>query len=90
MFLSGFGTIVNAYVSDVFGGEEIFAILACVNIGRGIGSVAGLPIAGQMIGESIDDKHTIGYLGTMLAVTVVILGFARFWIAKKSGWKWIA
>ncbi|QDS74219.1 hypothetical protein FKW77_002493 [Venturia effusa] len=90
MFLSGFGTIVNAYVADVFGGEEMFAILACVNVARGLGSVAGPPLAGQMIGEGADYKQTIGYLGVMLAVTVVILSLARGWIARKAGWKWIA
>lgn len=92
MFLSGFGTIVNAYVSDVFPGEEMFAILGQVNMARGIGSVAGPPLAGIMLGDGSEYKQTIGYLGAMLAVTVVILCFARAWIAKTNpeGWKWIA
>ncbi|KAE9982923.1 hypothetical protein EG328_010470 [Venturia inaequalis] len=92
MFLSGFGTIVNAYVSDVFPGEEMFAILGQVNMARGIGSVAGPPLAGKMLGDGSDYKQTIGYLGVMLAVTVTVLCFSRGWIAKTKpeGWKWIA
>lgn len=90
MFLSSFGTIVNAYVQDVFGGEEMFAVLACVNMARAIGNLGGPPLAGHILGKGFDYKRTIGYLGAMLTVTMIVLSFARGWIAKKRGWKWIA
>jgi MFS family permease len=94
MGTSGFNTLVNAYTLDVFGSEGFFGLMGLIGVVRGIGSLAGAPLAGVMVGKGADSPYDFERLAifvtALLGVTVIAAIIARFLHGRRVGMKWKA
>jgi len=90
-----FGTVSNSAQKQLFGNEMYYPKNGLMTSIRGIGYVAGVPIAGALVTRVADDKlhgedfmKPIIYTGALLTTSMVCLMNVRWLDAKRVGWKW--
>ncbi|KAK4235265.1 major facilitator superfamily domain-containing protein [Achaetomium macrosporum] len=90
----GYYALFPALVADVFGIRQYAAVNAFILFVRGLGTMFGSPVGGQLLGsseEGVQAYTSIAYWdgALLLGATVCCIG-VRWADAKGKGWKWIA
>ena len=90
----GYYALFPALVADVFGIRQYAAVNAFILFVRGLGTMFGSPVGGQLLGGK--DEGTRAYASIaywdgalLMAATVCCVG-VRWADAKGKGWKWVA
>jgi MFS family permease len=90
----GYYALFPALVADVFGIRQYAAVNAFILFVRGLGTMFGSPVGGQLLGSS--DQGARAYVsiaywdGALLMGATVCCAGVRWADAKGKGWKWIA
>jgi MFS family permease len=90
----GYYALFPALVADVFGIRQYAAVNAFILFVRGLGTMFGSPVGGQLLGspdEGVRAYTSIAYWdgALLMSATVCCVG-VRWADAKGKGWKWIA
>ncbi|KAK4248347.1 major facilitator superfamily domain-containing protein [Corynascus novoguineensis] len=90
----GYYALFPALVADVFGIRQYAAVNAFILFVRGLGTLFGSPVGGQLLGSSSEGARaytSVAYWdGALLtAATLCCIG-VRWADAKGKGWRWIA
>jgi len=91
----GYYALFPALIAEVFGLRQYAAVNAFVLFVRGLGTMFGSPMGGQLV-ESSREEGTRAYAsvaywdGALLVGAVVCCVDVRWADAKGKGWKWIA
>ncbi|KAK4032370.1 major facilitator superfamily domain-containing protein [Parachaetomium inaequale] len=90
----GYYALFPALVADVFGIRQYAAVNAFILFVRGLGTMFGSPVGGQLLG-SVDEGArayaSIAYWdGALLMGATVCCAGVRWADAKGKGWKWVA
>lgn len=90
----GYYALFPALIAEVFGIRQYAAVNAFILFVRGLGTMFGSPVGGQLLGTS--DEGTGAYVGIaywdgalLIAATACCLG-VRWADGKGRGWQWIA
>ena len=90
----GYYALFPALISEVFGIRQYAAVNAFILLVRGLGTIFGSPVGGQLLGST--DKGVKAYGGIaywggslLLGATVSCVG-VRWADGRGKGWKWIA
>ncbi|KAK4143576.1 MFS general substrate transporter [Dichotomopilus funicola] len=90
----GYYALFPALVADVFGIRQYAAVNAFILFVRGLGTMFGSPVGGQLLGDSQEGARayaSIAYWdGALLMCATVCCVGVRWADAKGKGWKWIA
>ncbi|KAH6630038.1 major facilitator superfamily domain-containing protein [Chaetomium sp. MPI-SDFR-AT-0129] len=90
----GYYALFPALVADVFGIRQYAAVNAFILFVRGLGTMFGSPVGGQLLGDSHEGARayaSIAYWdGALLMCATVCCVGVRWADAKGKGWKWIA
>lgn len=91
-----FNIVMNSVQKELFGDEMYYPKNGAMTTIRGIGYVAGVPIAGALVRnvaetelKSVDFSMAIVYVGALLTISLLCLLNVRRLDAKQSGWRWI-
>lgn len=91
-----FNTVSNSVQKQLFGDEMYYPKNGAMTSIRGVGYVAGVPLAGALITRVADDKlrgkdfkRPIIYTAVLLWVSVGCLGTVRMLDAKRNGPRWV-
>jgi len=90
----GYYALFPALIAEVFGIRQYAAVNAFILFVRGLGTLFGSPVGGQLLG--ISDKGTRPYAsiaywdGALLMGATVFCVGVRWADGKGKGWKWIA
>ncbi|KAK4232805.1 MFS general substrate transporter, partial [Achaetomium macrosporum] len=90
----GYYALFPALVADVFGIRQYAAVNAFILFVRGLGTMFGSPVGGQLLSSSDEGVRaytSIAYWdgALLMGATVCCVG-VRWADAKGKGWKWIA
>ncbi|KAL2016555.1 hypothetical protein VTK56DRAFT_3412 [Thermocarpiscus australiensis] len=90
----GYYALFPALITEVFGIRQYAAVNAFVLFVRGLGTIFGSPVGGQLLGNS--EQGTRAYTGIvywdgalLIGATLCCVG-VRWADGKGKGWKWIA
>ncbi|KAK0621752.1 major facilitator superfamily domain-containing protein, partial [Bombardia bombarda] len=90
----GYYALFPALIAEVFGIRQYAAVNAFILFVRGLGTMFGSPVGGQLLGGS--EKGTGAYASIaywdgalLMGATVCCLG-VRWFDGRGKGWKWIA
>jgi MFS family permease len=90
-----FAVVMNSVHKELFGDEMYFPKNGAMTTIRGIGFVAGVPIAGVLVRRVADEDmrgvdfiRPIVYVGSLLTISIACLLNVRRLDAKQSGWRW--
>lgn len=90
----GYYALFPALVADVFGIRQYAAVNAFILFVRGLGTMFGSPVGGQLLGDSREGARAyagIAYWdGALLMCATMCCVGVRWADAKGKGWKWIA
>lgn len=92
-----FSTLYSNVNIQVFGHEVYFTVTGVFSSARGVGYIAGVPLAGLIIGKvkdraTVPDEFTgmITYTGVLLLVGTLCMLAIRILDGRRKGWKWIS
>jgi MFS family permease len=90
----GYYALFPALVADVFGIRQYAAVNAFILFVRGLGTMFGSPVGGQLLGSSDQGARAYASIAywdgaLLMGATVCCVG-VRWADAKGKGWKWIA
>jgi MFS family permease len=91
----GYYALFPALVADVFGIRQYAAVNAFILFVRGLGTMFGSPVGGQLLG-SVGEEGPRAYVpiaywdGALLMGATVCCAGVRWADAKGKGWRWIA
>ena len=93
-FAGGYYALFPALIAEVFGIRQYAAVNASILFVRGMGTIFGSPVGGQLLGTPIQGRKaytSIAYWdgALLLGATVCCVG-VRWADGKGKGWKWIA
>jgi len=90
----GYYALVPALIAEVFGTRQYAAVNAFLLFVRGLGTIFGSPVGGQLLGSS--DEGTRAYASIaywdgalLMGATLCCVGL-RWADGKGKGWKWVA
>jgi MFS family permease len=90
----GYYALFPALIAEVFGIRQYAAVNAFILFVRGLGTMFGSPVGGQLLGtseEGVAAYSSIAYWdGALLMGATVCCAGVRWADAKGKGWKWIA
>lgn len=93
-FGSGYSTLYSSEIIEVFGKELYLVVNGYISVARGIGSLAGPPLAGVIMGQAcVQEARPKEFIGMtilvalLLAIGSVALAAIRYLDARDSGWK---
>lgn len=92
-----FSTLCGNVTVQLFGHEMYFASAGIFSCARGVGYLAGVPIAGAILGD-VKDRDAIPqdfggmivYVGSLLLICTACILAVRILDGRKKGWKLIA
>ncbi|KAL8822512.1 MAG: hypothetical protein Q9191_006751 [Dirinaria sp. TL-2023a] len=90
----GYYALFPALIAQVFGIRQYAAVNAFILFVRGLGTIFGSPVGGQLLGSS--EKGSEAYAGivywdgTLLTCATLCCVGLRWAHGKDKGWKWIA
>ncbi|KAK0651100.1 major facilitator superfamily domain-containing protein [Cercophora newfieldiana] len=96
--IGGYYGLFPAFIADVFGIRQYAAVNAFVLFVRGLGTMFGSPVGGQLLGShggkggaGIAEYERVVYWdgALLMAATVCCVG-VRWADAKGKGWRWVA
>ena len=89
----GYYALFPALIAEVFGIRQYAAVNAFILFVRGLGTIFGSPVGGQLLGSK---EGTRAYAGIaywdgalLMGATICCIG-VRWTDGKEKGWKWIA
>jgi MFS family permease len=96
VFNGTFITVINSIQKHLFGAELYYPYNGAMTSMKGIGYVAGIPIAGHLVNRDKKDSDLKGedftkaiyYAGVVLAFNVLCQIGVRVVDGRKHGWKW--
>lgn len=92
--IGGYYALFPALVADVFGIRQYAAVNAFILLVRGLGTMFGSPVGGQLLGapdEGARAYASVAYWdGALLMAATVCCAGVRWADAKGKGWRWIA
>jgi len=90
----GYYALFPALIAEVFGIRQYATVNAFVLFVRGLGTMFGSPIGGQLLGNSKqgtrDNASIVYWDGALLIGAALCCVGVRWADAKGKGWKWIA
>jgi MFS family permease len=90
----GYYALFPALVADVFGIRQYAAVNAFILFVRGLGTMFGSPVGGQLLGSADEGARayaSIAYWdGALLMGATACCAGVRWADAKGKGWKWVA
>lgn len=90
----GYYALFPALIAEVFGIRRYAAVNAFILFARGLGTMFGSPVGGQLLGNLEQGPQayvSIAYWGGALLLAATLCCVAVRWADGKSkGWKWIA
>lgn len=90
----GYYALFPALIAEVFGIRQYAAVNAFILFARGLGTMFGSPVGGQLLGKTSDGTGayaSIAYWdGALLMGATVCCAGVRWADGKGKGWKWIA
>ena len=94
IFAGGYYALFPALITEVFGIRQYAAVNASILFVRGLGTVFGSPIGGQLLGSPEKGPRAyanIAYWDGALLMSATMFCFGVRWAdGKGRGWKWIA
>ncbi|KAH6640874.1 major facilitator superfamily domain-containing protein [Chaetomium tenue] len=92
--IGGYYALFPALVADVFGIRQYAAVNAFILMVRGLGTMFGSPVGGQLLGAPDEGARayvSVAYWdGALLMAATVCCAGVRWADAKGKGWRWIA
>ncbi|EAQ86556.1 predicted protein [Chaetomium globosum CBS 148.51] len=92
--VGGYYALFPALVADVFGIRQYAAVNAFILMVRGLGTMFGSPVGGQLLGAPDEGARayvSVAYWdGALLMAATVCCAGVRWADAKGKGWRWIA
>ncbi|KAH6850831.1 major facilitator superfamily domain-containing protein [Chaetomium sp. MPI-CAGE-AT-0009] len=92
--IGGYYALFPALVADVFGIRQYAAVNAFILLVRGLGTMFGSPVGGQLLGAPDEGARayvSVAYWdGALLMAATVCCAGVRWADAKGKGWRWIA
>ncbi|KAH9908457.1 major facilitator superfamily domain-containing protein [Xylariomycetidae sp. FL2044] len=90
----GYYALFPALIAEVFGIRQYAAVNAFILFVRGLGTMFGSPVGGQLLGPSEDGTGAYASIAywdgaLLMGATVCCMG-VRWADGKKRGWKWVA
>lgn len=90
----GYYALFPALIAEVFGIRQYAAVNAFILFVRGLGTMFGSPVGGQLLGSLEEGRKayaSIAYWdGALLMGATVCCVLVRWTDGKVKGWKWIA
>jgi MFS family permease len=92
--VGGYYALFPALIAEIFGIRQYAAVNAFILFVRGLGTMFGSPVGGQLLGSS--EKGTSAYAGVVYWDGALLMGATaccvgvRWADGKGKGWKWIA
>lgn len=90
----GYYALFPALIAEVFGIRQYTAVNAFILFVRGLGTIFGSPVGGQLLGsleEGTGAYASIVYWDGALLMGATVCCFGVRWAdGKEKGWKWIA
>jgi MFS family permease len=90
----GYYALFPALIAEVFGIRQYAAVNAFILFVRGLGTMFGTPVGGQLLGTT--DKGAVAYVNIaywdgalLIAATGCCVGL-RWMDSRGKGWKWVA
>ncbi|KAL2190329.1 MFS general substrate transporter [Thermothelomyces heterothallicus CBS 203.75] len=92
--VGGYYALFPALVADVFGIRHYAAVNASILFVRGLGTLFGSPVGGQLLGRAAEGARAYTSVACwdgalLMAATLCCVG-VRWADAKGKGWRWIA
>ncbi|KAI0405667.1 major facilitator superfamily domain-containing protein [Xylaria palmicola] len=90
----GYYALFPALIAEVFGIQQYASVNAFILFVRGLGTLFGTPIGGQLLGSSLEGAKAYARVAywdgaLLMGATACCVG-VRWADGKGSGWKWIA
>ena len=93
-FAGGYYALFPALIAEVFGIRQYAAVNAFILFVRGLGTVFGSPVGGQLLGSSEEGSRayaSVAYWdGALLAGATLFCVGVRWAHGRGKPWKWIA
>ncbi|KAI4859818.1 major facilitator superfamily domain-containing protein [Hypoxylon rubiginosum] len=86
----GYYGLFPALIAEVFGIRQYAAVNAFILFVRGLGTMFGSPVGGQLLGNSETYASVVYWDGALLMGSAVCCIGVRWADGKGKGWKWIA
>ncbi|KAI1190046.1 major facilitator superfamily domain-containing protein [Nemania serpens] len=90
----GYYALFPALIAEVFGIRQYAAVNAFILFVRGLGTLFGTPVGGQLLGNSLEGtkaySHVAYWDGALLMGATVCCVGVRWVDGKGKGWKWVA
>ena len=90
----GYYALFPALIAEVFGIGQYAAVNAFILFVRGLGTIFGSPVGGQLLGKLEEGSKAyagVAYWdGTLLTCATICCVGLRWAHGKEKGWKWIA
>lgn len=90
----GYYGLFPALIAEVFGIQQYAAVNAFILFVRGLGTMFGSPVGGQLLGSSEEGTGAYASIAywdgaLLMGATICCVG-VRWADGKGKGWKWIA
>ncbi|KAI1272299.1 major facilitator superfamily domain-containing protein [Xylaria sp. FL0933] len=90
----GYYALFPALISEVFGIQQYASVNAFILFVRGLGTLFGTPVGGQLLGSSLEGTKAYSHVAywdgaLLLGATACCVG-VRWADGKGNGWKWVA
>ncbi|KAI0411145.1 major facilitator superfamily domain-containing protein [Xylaria grammica] len=90
----GYYALFPALIAEVFGIHQYASVNAFILFVRGLGTLFGTPVGGQLLGSSIDGtkaySHVAYWDGALLMGATACCVGVRWADGKGNGWRWVA
>ncbi|KAI1119385.1 major facilitator superfamily domain-containing protein [Nemania sp. NC0429] len=90
----GYYALFPALIAEVFGIRQYAAVNAFILFVRGLGTLFGTPVGGQLLGDSLEGtkaySHVAYWDGALLMGATVCCVGVRWADGKGKGWRWVA
>lgn len=90
----GYYALFPALIAEVFGIRQYAAVNAFILFVRGLGTLFGTPVGGQLLGNSLEGTNAYSHVAywdgaLLMGATACCVG-VRWADGKGKGWKWVA
>ncbi|KAI1421091.1 major facilitator superfamily domain-containing protein [Xylaria sp. FL1777] len=90
----GYYALFPALIAEVFGIQQYASVNAFILFVRGLGTLFGTPVGGQLLGSSVEGTkaycHVAYWDGALLLGATACCCGVRWADGKRNGWKWVA
>lgn len=89
--VGGYYALFPALIAEVFGIRQYAAVNAFILFVRGLGTMFGSPVGGQLLGQKRNEYAALAcWDGALLLASVVCCFGVRWADARGKGWRWVA